>query len=300
MKASASPLRKNLSLPLGIPEIDNLTGINGLVLRGITQVSGPYSQGKTTLGYIAIAAAQKEGKDTLWVDTEASFFAAYEYAQGLGVDMDNLDFINERLAEDNLDKLEDWLDAHKNAYAVLDSFSRLLTKEEAEKRAADRTIAQRARILSPWLRRIHSRLIETGNGLFICNTEYADLMTGKINTPGGKAIEHHSGLWLRMKPTTKRLMSGENQVGKVVKIKVQKSKVSKSEGQEAEIQILFGGGINKTASLMDTALDRGLIEKKGNTFFFEGAKLCVGQAKLREKFAEPDFADKLRGLMKNI
>jgi hypothetical protein len=46
--------------------------------------------------------------------------------------------------------------------------------------------------------------------------------------------------------------------------------------------MLFGEGFSAEADQFEELLEKGLIEKKGNTFLFMGAKIGVGKAKARE------------------
>ncbi|HEX3464827.1 MAG TPA: ATPase domain-containing protein, partial [Candidatus Elarobacter sp.] len=68
--------------------LDLALGIGGLPRGRIVEVYGPESSGKTTLALHVIAEAQKLGGTAAFIDVEHALDPTY--AQGLGIDLDNL------------------------------------------------------------------------------------------------------------------------------------------------------------------------------------------------------------------
>jgi recombination protein RecA len=294
MKASASPYKVLNWIPTGYENLNRILG-QGIPSRKITEVSGQFSTGKSTLALSVIAEAQKLGMDTVWCDSEFSFDE--EYAKTLGVDCDSLELVAERFAEANLDALEEWVEGHTNALAVLDSIGGLLPRAEAEKGADGKTIGGQAKLIATFCRKLVPLLAINNVALIVLNHEFTDLMSGKLMTSGGAKLAYHKSIWLRLKKMNKRVMQGENQVGDVIEAEVRKNKLAPTMRQSTELVLQYGQGFLRGADTMQDALDKSIVEKKGNSYYFEGEKIAVGLPKLREAFKDEVFAGRVKSLL---
>src|SRR6202050_1864383 len=72
----------------GSLSVDAALGVGGFPRGRVTEIFGPESSGKTTLGLQVIAQAQKMGGAAAFIDAEHALDPAY--AKKLGVDVDNL------------------------------------------------------------------------------------------------------------------------------------------------------------------------------------------------------------------
>lgn len=281
-KASANPYKSIKWIPTGLPSLDRILG-GGIPHRKITEVSGVWSVGKSTLALQVVAQAQKLGMDCLWVDSEFSFQEGY--ASVLGVDCDKLDLVAERFAEDNLDALEEWADKHKNALIVLDSVGHLLPRSEAEKNAEGKTIGAQARLIAVFCRKIVPILAMNNNALLALNhnvTEIMGMSAGKIKTAGGAKLEYSKSIWLMLRTANKRIMKGEDQIGLIIQGEIRKNKLAPTQKQKVELTMIFGEGFSAEADLLQELLDKGEVTKNGNTFWRGEQKLGTGLTKARE------------------
>lgn len=297
MKASESPYRKIQWVPTGYTQLDKILG-GGIPLRRITEISGKYGVGKSTLAYAIIAAAQKERLDTLWADTEFSF--GDDYAEMNGVEPTQLDLIQEHLAEDVLDMLEEWVSKHKNAVVVLDSIGGLLTKEQAEKGVGEKVIGGQAKVVATFCRKITPLLAMNNVALVVLNHEFTDLMSGRLMTSGGAKLGYHKSIWLRLVPASKRLMKGEEQIGEVIQAEIRKNKLAPTMKQSVELQLIYGEGFNRQADLLEDALTKGVIRKEGQSYFIGEEKICRGLPALREWFKNEENEKKTYALLQSM
>jgi hypothetical protein len=76
------------AISTGSISVDWALGVGGLPRGRVIEVFGPESSGKTTLALQVIAQAQKLGGVAAFIDAEHALDA--QYAQKLGVDLDNL------------------------------------------------------------------------------------------------------------------------------------------------------------------------------------------------------------------
>ena len=96
-------------------------------------------------------------------------------------------------------------------------------------------------------------------------------------TTGGNALKFYSSVRLEIRRIESiESKSSEDAVGNHVRVKVVKNKVA-PPFRKVEIDIYFGKGISAVASLLDSAVKHGLIDKKGA--WYTAGEEKVGQGK---------------------
>lgn len=297
MKASNSKSEVKTWVPTGFNALDKVLG-GGVPVGKITEVSGKFSVGKSTLALSVIAQAQKMKLKTCYVDTEMSF--SVPYATFLGVDCDELDIIQKRLGEDVLDETEEWITTHTKGFIVFDSVGSILTRAEVEKKSGDVTIGAQARLFAPFLKKINTLLVENQIAFFVCNHEGINIMTNAITTPGGKAMEYFADIWIRLKKGNKKAVRNGVQIGKSIEALIWKNKIYPSETKEVELMMIFGEGFSAENDLVTEAADRGIITKTGQYWYFEGQRIARGDAALREAIKQDELAKKIKMAIKEL
>lgn len=287
MKASANPYKQINWISTGLPSLDRILG-GGIPSRKITELSGNFSVGKSTLALQIVAEAQEVGIECLWCDSEFSF--QEEYAIALGVDCDELELVAGRFAEENLDAMEEWADSHKNALIVLDSVGQLLPRQEAEKTADGKTIGSQSRLIATFCRKIVPILAINNIALVVLNHNVMDIMSGRLKTSGGAKLEYAKSIWLMLRQANKRIMKGDRQIGAIIEAEVRKNKVAGTLKQKVELTLIYGEGFSAEADLLQELLDKGDVIKKGNTFWRGNVKLGIGITKAREALKHVDIS----------
>ncbi len=268
--------------------IDKLSGLGGIPRGFITEIFGDESIGKSSVCLQTIAKAQEAGLNCLWADIEWSYDT--RYAESLGVDNSKLGIIRERFAENALDQIEEAVESGKWDLVVLDSIGGLLPRNEAEKDSSGKTIGGQAGLVAKFCRKIVPLLRIKNTALIVINHSFVDIMTGKVMTSGGKKLQYHKSLSIRLKLKygANIIKQGDRKVGKVVVGEVRKNKLAPTEGLEMEGQLIFGSGFSVAADLLGDAIDKGVVTKKGNTYFFGETKLGIGLAKVRKLLEEDE------------
>lgn len=267
-------------IPTGL-FIDNLSGIGGIPRGVITEIFGDEGIGKSSVCLQLVANAQQQGLRCLWADVEWSYGTGY--ATSLGVDNGQLGLIRERYAEATLDAIEDAVESGRWDLVVLDSIGGILPRAEAEKGAEGKTIGGQAGLIAKFCRKIVPLLRIHNVALVVINHSFIDIMSGKLLTSGGKKLAYHKSLSIRFKQKQGvSVKQGDRKVGKVVIGEVRKNKMAGTEGLELDGTLVFGTGFSASADLLGIAIDKGVVSKKGNTFYFGDEKLGIGLQKVRK------------------
>ena len=117
-------------------------------------------------------------------------------------------------------------------------------------------------------------------------------------TPGGKALKFYASCRLQVQ----RIGAIKNTAGQVVgnrtRVKVVKNKVA-PPFTEAEFDILYTCGISYEGSVLDAALARGIVEKRGSWLSFGDEQLAQGSLATIDYLREhPDVTKKIVDLVK--
>lgn len=276
--------------------LDELTGIWGLPMERIVEFYGPEKTGKSTASFHVIAAAQKQGLKCLLVDIEHSYVA--KYGADLGVDNKKLGVIRKLYGEEYIDATLDAVNSGKWDVVIFDSIGSLSSRIENEKASGEKQIAGQASLMSVFVRKLAPQ-ISYRKMLFIgINHSRVDFMNqGKVITMGGKAWSEKKKLSIEFRERSGVLLkSGEHIVGKVINVRVMKNAVGPTERKEMDVQLVFGTGFSMVGNLLDEALTKGVIEKKGNTYWFSQEKLgTIGKAREWIKENEETLKEALNG-----
>lgn len=283
MIPKASAVSTTTALPTGLPQLDHILGIGGIPVGRITEISGKWSVGKTTLALSMVKSAQELGKECIWVDAEWAW--ENQYAEKLGVDTDKLGLLQTRYAEDALDQLLEYLNGDEkkkikpgtDTLIVIDAVGALHPREEAEKDSGERTIGAQSALVARFCRKVVPLLSLNNNTLVVLNHEYTPIETNggrpQTKTSGGAKLEYHKSVWIRLKKNGVYLKRGEEFVGFKVEAEIGKNKVAATQRQTCLIDMLYGEGFSAVSMLLEQAIDKGVIVRRGNTFYLGETKL---------------------------
>jgi recombination protein RecA len=90
------------------------------------------------------------------------------------------------------------------------------------------------------------------------------------------------------------IKQGTDNVGNKVRAKIVKNKVA-PPFRVAEFDIMFGEGISREGSLIDVAVEQGIVRKAGAWYTFDGDQLGQGREKAKQFLREnPELAMQLQ------
>ena len=270
------------SIPTGNIMIDRALGVGGFPRGRIIEIFGPESSGKTTLTLTAIAQTQKLGGLAAFIDVEHALDP--HYARKLGVNLDELLVSQPSSGEEALRICETLVRSNALDIIVLDSVAALVTKSELEGEIGDAVVGAQARLMSNALRKLTSFISKANTICLFTNQirEKIGVMFGNPETtPGGKALKFYASVRVDIRRTG-QIKNNEGGVsGNRTKIKIVKNKVA-PPFTEAEFDIMYNEGISNTGSLLDLALEKGVVEKRGSWLSYKGSQLAQGRDAAKE------------------
>ena len=282
------------AIPTGALSLDLALGVGGLPKGRIVECYGHESSGKTTLALHVVANAQRSGGTAAFIDAEHALDPGY--ARKIGVNLDDLVVSQPNSGEEALTICEQLAKSGAVDVIVVDSVAALTPQAEIDGDIGDSHVGLQARLMSQAMRKLTSVLSQTKTLCIFTNQvrEKIGVMFGNPETtPGGKALKFYATCRLQVQRIGAIKDASGQVVGNRTRVKVVKNKVA-APFAEAEFDILYACGISREGSVIDAALARGLVEKRGSWLAYGDVQLGQGQLAAMEFLkANPEVAERL-------
>ncbi len=265
----------------GALALDLALGIGGVPRGRVVEIYGPEASGKTTLGYHVIAEAQREGGVAAFIDAEHALDPPY--AKAVGVDVDNLLLSQPDSGEQALEITETLVRSGAVDVVVIDSVAALVPRAELEGEMGDAHVGLQARLMSQALRKLVGTISKSRTTVIFINQlrEKIGIMFGNPETTtGGRALKFYASVRMEIRKT-ENLKSGDEVKGIRARVKVVKNKLA-PPFRAAEVDIIYGQGISRSASVLDVATAEGLVSRSGTWFTYGDLRLGQGRDNARE------------------
>jgi len=220
-----------------------------------------------------------------FVDAEHALDA--QYAQKLGVELDNLLVSQPDNGEQALEIVEVLIRSNSVDVVVVDSVAALVPKAEIEGEMGEAQMGLQARLMSQALRKLTGVVSKSKTTLIFINQlrEKIGVMFGNPETTtGGRALKFYASVRIDIRRIAS-IKDGDQVVGGRTRVKVVKNKVA-PPFREAEFDIMYGEGISREGDLLDLAVEKRIVEKSGAWFAYNGDRLGQGRENAKQFLKE--------------
>jgi recombination protein RecA len=167
---------------------------------------------------------------------------------------------------------------------VLDSVAALVTKSELEGEIGDSVVGAQARLMSAAMRKLTAFISKADCCCIFTNQirEKIGVMFGNPETtPGGKALKFYASVRCDIRRIGAINQPDGTVTGNRTRVKVVKNKVA-PPFTEAEFDIMYNEGISSTGSLLDLAIEKNVLEKRGSWMSYKGNNIAQGRDAAKE------------------
>jgi recombination protein RecA len=294
MRLGTDEIRRIKAIPTGALSLDLALGIGGVPRGRIVEIYGPESSGKTSLALHVVAEAQRNGGTAAFIDAEHALDPVY--AKAIGVDIDELLISQPDTGEQALEIADMLIRSGALDVVVIDSVAALVPRAELEGDMGDTHVGLQARLMSQALRKLAGTINRSDTTAIFINQirEKIGVMFGSPETtPGGRALKFYSSVRIDIR-RIEAIKVGTENIGNRVRTKIVKNKVA-PPFRVAEFDIMFGEGISREGSLLDVAVEEGIVRKAGAWFTYENDQLGQGREKAKDYLRQnPELAMQLQ------
>ena len=273
--------------------IDKALGVGGYPRGRIVEIYGPESSGKTTVALHAVAEVQRQGGTAAYIDAENALDP--QYAEALGVDVDNLLLSQPDTGEEGLAIADALIASGAVDLVVIDSVAALVPQAEIDGDMGDAHVGLQARLMSQALRKLSGEINKTKTIAIFINQirEKVWVMFGNPETTtGGRALKFYSTIRMEIR-RAEQIKDGTDVIGNKARVKIVKNKVA-PPFKRCEVDIMYGEGISKTGELLDMAVDKDLVNKSGAWYSYGNERIGQGRENAKKWLAEhPDSMSEL-------
>jgi len=285
MKLGEKPHVDVDAISTGSIGLDFALGVGGLPRGRIIEIFGPESSGKTTLTLHVIAEAQKKGGICAFIDAEHAMDP--EYAQRLGVKIDELLISQPDTGEQALEIVESLVRSGKLDVVVIDSVAALTPKDEIEGDMGAHHVGKQARLMSQALRKLTAIVARSKTIVIFINQirmQIGVMFGNPETTPGGKALKFYTSVRIDIRRIA-QIKKGDEVMGGRVRVKVVKNKVA-PPFKQSEFDLMYNEGISREGEIIALGESMKLIQKSGSSYAYGDIKLGRGYDATRQYLRE--------------
>ena len=287
----------------GIVALDYIIG-GGFVDGSIVDIYGPKGCGKLTIALHVIAAAQAAGKQCAFIDVAEGIGKQCEsnnvehnfdpfYAEVIGVDTDKLVCATPSSGEMAFDMTEKFILSRLINLIVIDSVDALVPKEALNGYGynSDNLNSDRAKLINRAMRKLVGCAKDVGCTIIFINSirKTGNVTSYDYESIGGHGLKDFSTISMEVHKTFTEMEVHH------VQVKTVKNKTF-PPFKTAEFDIITGLGIDNTGSIVDYAVNYGLINKSDNGDYSYRDFNVQNRSRMIDDLNSEDGVDTLKNL----
>jgi recombination protein RecA len=151
-------------------------------------------------------------------------------------------------------------------------------RAEIEGEMGDAHMGLQARLMSQALRKLTGVISRSHTTVIFINQirmKIGVMFGNPETTTGGNALKFYASVRMDIRRIS-QIKQGDAVIGNRTRVKVVKNKIA-PPFREAEFDIMYNQGISKAGDILDLAANRGIVEKAGAWFSYEGNKIAQGR-----------------------
>ena len=273
------------SIPTGAIALDIALGIGGVPRGRVVEIFGPEASGKTTLTLSIIKQAQDKGGVAAFIDAEHAFDAVY--AEKMKLNLEEMLISQPDTGEQALEIAETLVRSNAVDLIVIDSVAALTPRAEIEGDMGDSHMGLQARLMSQAMRKLTGAISRSKTCVIFINQirmKIGVMFGNPETTTGGRALKFYASVRIDLRRIAS-LKSGDQIIGSKIRARVVKNKVA-PPFKDAEFEILHDEGLSRIGSLLDIAVNKGVIQQSGTWFSIENERLGQGREAVRNFLRE--------------
>lgn len=274
------------------------TTLGGGIPRGrVALMWGLQGCYKTSLALTLVGNEQRAGGKVLYLDAENALNPAH--MEMMGVDLEGLLVHQVDTAEEGLTLCQDFVESGAITLAVIDSLAALKSRVEEDNDLFAASMGSQSRMLGKFFRRIIAPLNKTGCAL-LCINQVRSNLSGYGSAyiqPGGHAPQFTAAQSIELKRTG-TIKEGDEVLGHNITATTVKNKINRPF-LSATFDVLLDSGFDKLGSLIDAAVDRGVIKASGSWFTLPNGDRVQGKENVKQALTDPALYAKVYELVSN-
>jgi recombination protein RecA len=279
--------------------LDYITG-GGWPKGRINYLVGWESSGKSTICLYATREFQKLGGTVLYVDSEQSY--SKNYAESLGVDVDELIISQPDCMEDGYNVVERLVATGKIDLVIFDSVAAAQTRKQLEGDIGDSELGVKAKLNSQAMPKFLA-LFRKHNTTGLWVNQYREkigVMFGSpITEPASNAVKYAASIKLEVSKSTK-IMDGAETIGNLFKANCTKNKTSPPY-RTAEYNIEYGMGFDREHEIFTWGQFTDVISRAGSHYSYGNIKIGNGVLAAMTMLKDnPELCDELEANIRTV